>query len=209
MGQMTYLKMAVSMPSKRQPFWDRSYFPNYWSNFHGISNTIVKGLHVKFTRIVSTFSFKEGKNILGRISAIWYKADNFCNFLFAFSEKGSTLKGKNGNTFFPFKVNPCSKEIIFLTELPSLKVHPVPISSWTITAEPSQKGPQALGLSIKMNIFLLLNLYHFLGKFSRWQTDNIFLIFPRKQDDISWNWRQSVWNVKTYVLWKTRKIFQN
>ena len=48
---------------------------------------------------------------LGRFSAIVYKGNNYCNFLFAFWHytkpllKKSTLKGKNWKKFFLFRVN--------------------------------------------------------------------------------------------------------
>ena len=58
-----------------------------------------------------------------------------------------------------------------------------------------------------------INLYHSLGIFSRRQIDDIFLIFPSKQD-LTFHancllWRQFAWNVKSYFLGKIRKIFQN
>ena len=57
------------------------------------------------------------------------------------------------------------------------------------------------------------NLYHSLGIFSRRQNDDIFLIFPRKQD-LTFHAncllrRQFAWNVKSCFLGKIRKIFQN
>ena len=59
----------------------------------------------------------------------------------------------------------------------------------------------------------LFNLYHSLGIFSRWQIDDIFLIFPRKQDlTFDANCllrRQFAWNVISCFLGKIRKIFQN
>ena len=59
----------------------------------------------------------------------------------------------------------------------------------------------------------LFNLYHSLGIFSRRQTGDIFLIFPRKQDlTLHANCllrRQFAWNVKSCFLGKIRKIFQN
>ena len=45
--------------------------------------------------------YLRGLDILGRFSAILYKGDNFCDFLFTFptyeapSEKGSTVNGKS------------------------------------------------------------------------------------------------------------------
>ena len=70
----------------------------------------------------------------------------------------------------------------------------------------------------------LISLYHSLGIFSRWQIDNIFLIFPRKQDltfhanclliprkqDLIFHAncllrRQFAWNVKSCFLGKIRK----
>ena len=62
-------------------------------------------------------------------------------------------------------------------------------------------------------ILIWLNLYHSLGIFSRRQTDDIFLIFPRKQD-LTFHAncllrRQFAWNVKSCFLGKIRKIFQN
>ena len=81
-------------------------------------------------------------------------------------------------------------------------------------------------------VILYINLYHSLGIFSRWQTDDIFLIFPRKQDltfqancllrrQFAWNVfprkqdltfqancllrRQFAWNVKSCFLGKIRK----
>ena len=60
---------------------------------------------------------------------------------------------------------------------------------------------------------MCLNLYHSLGIFSRRQIDDIFLIFPRKQD-LTFHAncllrRQFAWNVKSCFLGKIRKIFQN
>ena len=57
------------------------------------------------------------------------------------------------------------------------------------------------------------NLYHSLGIFSRRQIDDIFLIFPRKQD-LTFHAncllrRQFAWNVISCFLRKIRKIFQN
>ena len=58
-----------------------------------------------------------------------------------------------------------------------------------------------------------INLYHSLGIFSRRQIDDIFLIFPRKQDmTFHANCllrRQFAWNVISCFLGKIRKIFQN
>ena len=55
------------------------------------------------------------------------------------------------------------------------------------------------------------NLYHSLGWFSRWQIDEIFLFFPRKQDLTFYanclHWRQFACNVKSCFLGKI-KIFQ-
>ena len=53
----------------------------------------------------------------------------------------------------------------------------------------------------------LFHFYHFLGKFSRWQTD----IFPRKQN-VTFHanclqWGQFAWNVKSCFLGKIIKIF--
>ena len=58
-----------------------------------------------------------------------------------------------------------------------------------------------------------INLYHSLGIFSRRQIDDIFLIFPRKQD-LTFHAncllrRQFAWNVISCFLRKIRKIFQN
>ena len=60
---------------------------------------------------------------------------------------------------------------------------------------------------------ILFNLYHSLGIFSRRHIDDIFLIFPRKQD-LTFHAncllrRQFAWNVKSCSLGKIRKIFQN
>ena len=57
------------------------------------------------------------------------------------------------------------------------------------------------------------NLYHSLGIFSRRQIDDIFLIFPRKQD-LTFHAncllrRKFAWNVISCFLRKIRKIFQN
>ena len=62
------------------------------------------------------------------------------------------------------------------------------------------------------------NLYHSLGIFTRRQIDDIFLIFPRKQD-LTFHanclpqeticGRQFAWNVKSCFLGKIRKMFQN
>ena len=54
--------------------------------------------------------------------------------------------------------------------------------------------------------FMRINLYYSLGKFSRWQTDDFFLSFPRKQN-LTFHanclqWRQFAWNVKTCFLGK-------
>ena len=58
-----------------------------------------------------------GLDSFGRFSLIFYKGENFCDFLFVFCSvssqvpflKGSTLKGKNllplGSKFFPFRVD--------------------------------------------------------------------------------------------------------
>ena len=52
---------------------------------------------------------------------------------------------------------------------------------------------------------MFFNLYHSLDEFSRWQIDNIFLIFPRKQDLTfhanCFQWRQFAWNAKP-ISWK-------
>ena len=61
--------------------------------------------------------------------------------------------------------------------------------------------------------WLQINLYHSLGIFSRRQIDDIFLIFSRKQD-LTFHAncllrRQFAWIVKSCVLGKIRKIFQN
>ena len=58
-----------------------------------------------------------------------------------------------------------------------------------------------------------INLCHSLGIFSRRQIDDIFLIFPRKQD-LTFHAncllrRQYAWNVKSCFLGKLRKYFQN
>ena len=59
---------------------------------------------VKIKQNVVYYKFEirfEGKDQLGRFTAILYKEDNFCDFLFAFLstkpllKKGSTLNGKN------------------------------------------------------------------------------------------------------------------
>ena len=68
--------------------------------------------------------------------------------------------------------------------------------------------------NINDSIFFVFNLYHSLGIFSRRQIDDIFLIFPRKQDlTLHANClllrRQLAWNVKSCFLGKVRKIFQN
>ena len=59
----------------------------------------------------------------------------------------------------------------------------------------------------------IVNTYHTMGRFSRRQTDDIFLIFPRKQDlTLHANCllqRQFAWSVKSYFLGKIRKTFQN
>ena len=59
----------------------------------------------------------------------------------------------------------------------------------------------------------MINIYHSLDSFSRRQIDDIFLIFPRKQDfTFHANCllrRQFAWNVKSCFLGKIRKIFQN
>ena len=68
-------------------------------------------------------------------------------------------------------------------------------------------------LQLAMNMsccwFLDFNLYHSMGIFSRQQTDNIFLTFPRKQDLIfhanCLHWRQFAWNIKSCFLGKIRK----
>ena len=57
-----------------------------------------------------------------------------------------------------------------------------------------------------------MNLYQSLGKFSRWKTDDIVLIFPRKQDLTfhanCLHWRQFAWNVKSCFQEKIHRIFQ-
>ena len=57
------------------------------------------------------------------------------------------------------------------------------------------------------------NLYSSMNIFSRRQTDNSFLIFPRKQiltlHANCLQWRQFAWNVITRFLGKIRKIFLN
>ena len=64
-----------------------------------------------------------------------------------------------------------------------------------------------------IQLFGHLNLYHFLGIFSRQQIDDIFLIFPRKHDlTLHANCllrRQFAWNVISCFLEKIRKMFQN
>ena len=45
----------------------------------------------------------------GRFSATFYKRDNFCDFLFAFSHTSSLLKMPVGSKFFPFRVDPFSE----------------------------------------------------------------------------------------------------
>ena len=56
-----------------------------------------------------------------------------------------------------------------------------------------------------------VNLYHFLGSFSRWQIDDIFLYFSQKTDLIvhanCLHRRQFAW--KCQILFSGRKIFQN
>ena len=53
------------------------------------------------------------------------------------------------------------------------------------------------------------NTYYAMGKFSRWQTDDMFLIFPRKWDLAHHAnlliRRQFAWHVKSYVLEKKKK----
>ena len=68
-------------------------------------------------------------------------------------------------------------------------------------------------LSPSFAVHSSFNLYHSLGIFSRWQIDDIFLIFPSKQD-LTFHAncllrRQFTWNVKSCFLRKIRKIFQN
>ena len=67
--------------------------------------------------------------------------------------------------------------------------------------------------NVKICVKYLFNLYHSLGIFSRRQIDDIFLIFPRKQDlTFLANCllrRQFAWNVISCFLRKIRKIFQN
>ena len=70
--------------------------------------------------------------------------------------------------------------------------------------------------SLQISIYVIsclhnLNLYHSLGSYSRWQKKKkkkkkkyFFFIFPWTQD-----WRQFAWNVKTCLLVKIRKLFQN
>ena len=55
--------------------------------------------------------------------------------------------------------------------------------------------------------YAYINLYHSLGKFNRWQTDKIFLTFPRKQD-LKFHANPFAWNVKSCFLGNI-KIFQN
>ena len=67
--------------------------------------------------------------------------------------------------------------------------------------------------NVEQNLPPRFNLYHSLGIFSRRQTDDIFLIFSRKQDlTFQANCllrRQFAWNVKSCFLGIIRKIFQN
>ena len=49
-----------------------------------------------------------GLVIHDRFSTIFYKQDNFCNFLFAFLKRGLLLK-KKGSKFFMFRVEPFSE----------------------------------------------------------------------------------------------------
>ena len=55
----------------------------------------------------------------------------------------------------------------------------------------------------------IINLYHSLGKLSRWQINDIFLIFSRKQD-LTFHAncllrRQNAWSVKSCFLGKVRE----
>ena len=62
------------------------------------------------------------------------------------------------------------------------------------------------------------NLYHSMGKFSRWEIDDIFLFFSQKTDfDISWKLssnpeRDVSWNLlemSKSILWKKKKKKKN
>ena len=54
-----------------------------------------------------------------------------------------------------------------------------------------------------------IKFYQSLGKFTRWEIGDIFLIFPRKEDlTLHANclqWRQFACNVKTFFLEKKKK----
>ena len=58
-----------------------------------------------------------------------------------------------------------------------------------------------------------INLYHYMGLFSRWSTGDIFFYYPRKQaltfHANCLHWWQFAWNAKAYSGGKIRKIFQN
>ena len=62
---------------------------------------------------------------------------------------------------------------------------------------------------MKWYLIYFFNLYHSLGEFSRWQINDIFLIFPRKQDltflTNCLQWRHFVGNVKTCFQGKNKK----
>ena len=73
-----------------------------------------------------------GMNKLGGFSAIWYKGDYFCNFMFDFLQtksllKRTTLKGKDFTTdyiVFLLKLTPFRRVAKrFLTDLYPLKVY--------------------------------------------------------------------------------------
>ena len=69
-----------------------------------------------------------GINTLDRFSGIFHKGDHLYAFLYtmqALSETGFTLKGTKGNRFFPSRAETLSEE---LTELPPLKMYPLPLT---------------------------------------------------------------------------------
>ena len=74
-----------------------------------------------------------------------------------------------------------------------------------------------IGKYFKMSSAINTGIWHFttysLGEFSRWQTDDIFCILPRKQTLLfhanCLPRRQFAWNFKACFLSEISKIFQN
>ena len=85
-----------------------------------------------------------------------------------------------------------------------------PVQLWSFPLPCSSGAIMILSFTLQLQC---INLYHSLGIFSRWQIDDIFLIFSKKQD-LTFHAnclrrRQFAWNIISCFLWKIRKIFQN